>query len=113
MCTHVVSGTLLAEIDAEVHAMGFVKTSISAVALLCLMLVPAYAGQHGNSGNHGPSTHATQHQTATTHGPSSTSHGPSTTTHGSSKSSGAPATKGSSAKAASTTTSTTSPKSKK
>jgi hypothetical protein len=34
------------------------RVPIGVATLLGLMVVPALAGQHGNSGNHGPSTHA-------------------------------------------------------
>lgn len=63
--------------------MRFVKMLTAAVPVVSLMLVPAYAGQRGNSGGHGPST---------THGPSATSHGPSTTHGRSTTTSGASST---------------------
>src|SRR6267154_1494111 len=98
--------------------MRLVTTSAAVSVLLTLTFAPAYAGQKGNSGNHGP-------KTTTTHGPSTAAHGPSakvtsTTTHG-------PSAKGAAAKPvkspttstkietklAKTDTSTKSPKSKK
>jgi hypothetical protein len=67
--------------------MRIAKIFAGAVALVCFALVPAYPAQRGNSGNHGPSTKQA---------PSTTSHGPKTTT----TATGAPATKGPSAKPA-------------
>ena len=59
--------------------MRLVKTSAGIGVLLTLTLAPVYAGQNGNSGNHGPTTTTTHGQSSTTkHG----SPGPSTTTHG-------------------------------
>jgi hypothetical protein len=95
--------------------MKLVKILSAVGVLLALTLVPAYAGQKGKSGSHGPAT-TTHGASSATHGPStthapSTTHGPSTTTHGG-------AAKGASAKpvkAPSTkpTTTTKSAKSKK
>ena len=87
--------------------------------LLTLSFAPAYAGQKGNSGSHGPKT------TTTTHGPSTTAatHGPSTTTHGPSANGASakpvkgpstkPTTTKTETKLAKADTSTKSPKSKK
>jgi hypothetical protein len=109
--------------------MRFVNMSAGALAVASLMVAPAYAGQRGQSGAHGPSA-GPKAPTATTHGPTSThgptatrgpaatSHGPTTTAHGpttkttgpaggpkSTKSGGSPQTaKG---KASTTTTTTT------
>jgi hypothetical protein len=52
--------------------MQLVKIPSAVGVLLVFTFVPAYAGQKGKSGSHGPA--------ATTHGPSTT-HAPSTTTH--------------------------------
>jgi len=99
--------------------MRLVTISTAVSVLLTLTFAPAYAGQKGNSGSHGPKT------TTTTHGPSTTAatHGPSTTTHGpSAKGASAKPVKGPSTKPtttktetklAKTDTSTKSPKSKK
>ena len=99
--------------------MRLIKISTAVSVLLTLTFAPAYAGQKGNSGSHGPKT------TTTTHGPSTTAatHGPSTTTHGpSAKGASAKPVKGPSAKPTTTKTatklakadtSTKSPKSKK
>lgn len=54
--------------------MRLVKILTAVGVLLTLTFVPAYAGQRGNSGSHGPKTTPT-----TTHGPSTTTHGPSAT----------------------------------
>jgi hypothetical protein len=77
--------------------MRLVTSSAAVSVLLTLTFAPAYAGQKGNSGNHGP-------KTTTTHGPSTAAHspsakGPSTTTHG-------PFAKGAAAKPVKSTTST-------
>lgn len=60
--------------------MRLVKISTAVSVLLTLTFAPAYAGQKGNSGSHGP-------KTTSTHGPSTAAHGPSpkitpVTTHG-------------------------------
>jgi hypothetical protein len=59
--------------------MQLVKIPSAVGVLLALTFVPAYAGQKGKSGSHGPA--ATTHRPTTTHAPKTT-HGPSTTTHG-------------------------------
>ena len=57
-----------------------------AASLALLASGPALAGQHGNSGSHGPTTHVTpSHPTPSSNaGPKSTTHGPASTgsTHG-------------------------------
>jgi hypothetical protein len=58
--------------------MQLVKIPSAVGVLLALTFVPAYAGQKGKSGSHGPA--ATTHGPSTTHAPKTT-HGP-TTTHG-------------------------------
>jgi hypothetical protein len=59
--------------------MQLVKIPSAVGVLLALTFVPAYAGQKGKSGSHGPA--ATTQRPTTTHAPKTT-HGPSTTTHG-------------------------------
>jgi len=61
--------------------------STGAAALISLAIAPAYAGQRGNSGSHGPTA-----TTTATHGPSTGAHGPSTTSHGPSTSTNGPST---------------------
>jgi hypothetical protein len=74
------------------RAMRLVKLTVGVTAMVSLTVVPGYA-QHGNSGNHAPSTGATSHEAApTTHG-SSSAHGSSSTTHGDSAKAHGPSSK--------------------
>src|SRR5262245_36642488 len=66
----------LCHISARRMPMQFGRISAAGIVLLGLTIAPAYAGQRGNSGNHGTSTHANSIATAPTpHGPSATDHG--------------------------------------
>ena len=78
---------------ARGYYMRSLRLSIGVAALVSLMVVPAIAGQRGNSGNHGPSTHGPATQTAPTHPNGPANAGPKST--GSPKAKG-PASHGSS-----------------
>jgi hypothetical protein len=87
---------------------------IGVAALVCLMIVPAIAGQRGNSGNHGPAaapTHPTHPTTPANTGPKSTgsTKGNGPTSHGPAANSGSTSNhtgNGSSKKTGTTTTTT-------
>jgi len=77
--------------------MRILKIATGVVVVVNLMIVPLVAGQRGNSGNHGPTTHATP----PSHPSPPASAGPKTTTgpssHGAGTKSDAPVSRGSSA----------------